>query len=157
MSSSRMAETADKDVNTDRNPGSAISDGLSKSRHAAAEAANQIADSTSEALSAVQDRAESAYRSATELSDRGYRKARAASYSAGRNVEAFFEENPIMVPVFSFVGGMVLGTLLPRTAREDRYLGEWRDELLHQGLAQARAVSTPARKRDKRKLGDFGD
>ena len=126
--------------------------GIDHTRSLAADAASAVADGTAETLSTAQKRAEAAYRATTAASRHGVRKARAATSSAGHAVEGYFEENPLMIAAIGFVGGMALGSLLPRTRHENRYMGEWRDEMVRRGLRYSRETSAAARMRAEQDL-----
>jgi ElaB/YqjD/DUF883 family membrane-anchored ribosome-binding protein len=64
---------------------------------------------------------------------------------AGRGVQRYVAENPVMVGLVGLAAGLLLGALLPRTRREDEAFGEWADEVREQGLRYAHGATQRGR------------
>jgi len=62
-----------------------------------------------------------------------------------RGVEAFVEENPVMVGVVGLAAGLLIGALLPSTRRENQVFGRYADEVREQGLRYARDLAEQGR------------
>ncbi|MGL1190201.1 hypothetical protein ACSTLK_24155, partial [Vibrio parahaemolyticus] len=60
-------------------------------------------------------------------------------------VERFVTENPVLVGVVGLAAGLLLGSLLPRTRREDEAVGPWADEVREQGMRYAREATERGR------------
>lgn len=104
----------------------------------AAKAASTVAEGVEEGYARVRSKAETAYRSSRSAANRTARSVKHRSVRTGQNIESYFEENPLMIGAAGFFGGLVLGSLLPRTRSEDRNLGRWRDEAARKGMAYGR-------------------
>lgn len=57
------------------------------------------------------------------------------------SVQRFVEDNPVMVGVVGLAAGMLLGSLLPGTKRENETFGKYADEVKDQGLRYARDLA----------------
>jgi ElaB/YqjD/DUF883 family membrane-anchored ribosome-binding protein len=64
---------------------------------------------------------------------------------AGRGVQRYVAENPVMVGLVGLAAGLLLGALLPRTRREDATFGHWADEVREQGLRYAQEATQRGR------------
>lgn len=94
-------------------------------------------DATSTASSWATDQYGSASRRVSEAGRRS-----AASLSTGRDgVQQFVEDNPVMVGVVGIAAGLLLGSLLPGTRRENQVFGRYADEVKDQGLRYARDLA----------------
>ncbi len=129
---------------------STASQAAETAKASAAKAASTVSESVEEGYERVRSKAESAYRSSRNAAHRTARSVKYRSVRTGQNIESYFEENPLMIGAAGFFGGLVLGSLLPRTRSEDRNLGRWRDEAARKGMAYGRefADSTAQRAED---------
>ncbi len=98
------------------------------------------------------------------MSERARTPRRRPAASASGRARELFETHPLLVGVLGFAGGFLLGSLLPRTPREDRLLGPLRDDLKATGLrygeemtAQARAYAEEAMQRQAGRRDPDGD
>jgi len=125
---------------------------VTQARSAATTAAHELKDSTTQqfhdasdavghALHDAGDKASSlAHRAsdtaqhwasdAKEATSEAVQGARHGVESAGRSLQGSFHENPLALGAGALVLGVVVGAVLPRTAREDGLLGEARDGVL---------------------------
>ena len=100
----------------------------------AADAARSAADGARQTVTGAYGRAsrtagDARRRSATEFSRRR------------RGIEAFVEENPVMVGVVGLAAGLLVGALLPTTRRENQVFGRYADEVREQGMRYARELA----------------
>lgn len=65
--------------------------------------------------------------------------------SARRGVQRYIAQNPVMVGLVGLAAGLLLGSLLPRTRREDETFGHWADEVREQGLRYAQDMTERGR------------
>jgi ElaB/YqjD/DUF883 family membrane-anchored ribosome-binding protein len=111
----------------------------------------------------VQQRAEEAYEQAGEWAHDTYERASSWASdtlgqgsrrlrsrtgqlgSAGQGIQRYVTQNPVMVGLVGLAAGLLLGSLLPRTRREDEMFGEWADEVRHQGLRYAQDAAQRGR------------
>jgi ElaB/YqjD/DUF883 family membrane-anchored ribosome-binding protein len=123
---STVAETTAVAEKITERAGEALNSASSTVRDAASEARRAAEDGYREAA----ERVGAAYESAAETAEQGYRAARASAQSAAREigtqtrrasarVSNFASENPLMVGVIGFAGGLLIGALLPRGGRDD--------------------------------------
>ena len=112
----------------------------------------QARASASDALGDARDRASRTYGDAkTWASDKYDEHSSRASEFADRSArtlqhhrtttERFVSENPLLVGVVGVAAGLLLGALLPRTAKEDEAIGPYADDLRDQGLRYARDMT----------------
>ncbi|MGA0599006.1 hypothetical protein [Enterovirga sp. CN4-39] len=105
-------------------------DGLKSAAEAARSAAETVRETASEAYErATRRTGELRRRSASELTRRR------------RGIEAFVEENPVMVGVAGLAAGLLIGSLLPSTRRENQVFGRYADEVREQGMRYARELA----------------
>jgi len=64
---------------------------------------------------------------------------------AKHNMERVVTENPVMIGVIGLAAGMLIGSLLPRTRKEDKTFGRWSDEMREQGYRYAREMAKQGR------------
>ena len=74
---------------------------------------------------------------AADLADRSVR----TLHQHRTTTERFVSENPLLVGVVGVAAGLLLGALLPRTAKEDEAIGPYADDLRDQGLRYARDMT----------------
>lgn len=120
---------------------------------------NVISSATDQAVRALGDARHTlgeAYETAADWAGESYAEAarrvryarRRSEIEMGRSrqsVEAFVEDNPIMVGVAGLALGLLAGALLPGTRREDRYLGPYADDVKAQGLRYAQDLAEQGR------------
>jgi len=116
--------------------GHQISDAAGKALGQASDAAGNALHGASEtAMGLVQGASETASHLAEQASDAAASVAKGAQQGVKR-VEAGFQtqlqDNPIALGAAALAIGAVVGFSLPRTEREDQFMGETRDRLLHQ-------------------------
>jgi ElaB/YqjD/DUF883 family membrane-anchored ribosome-binding protein len=99
------------------------------------------ADAAKSATEAARSTASDAYgRASRTVGDAGRRSA--AQFKRNRRgVEAFVEENPVMVGVVGLAAGLLIGALLPTTRRENQVFGRYADEVREQGMRYARELA----------------
>jgi hypothetical protein len=69
------------------------------------------------------------------------RNAPTSTGEATRLVSTYVEANPIMVGVLGLAAGLILGSVLPGTRRENEIVGRYADEVKDQGLRYARDLA----------------
>ena len=103
-------------------------------------AKDSLKGAKSGAKSAV-SKATEGYNSATRrVSDAGRRSAGGLNQTRD-SVQRFIEDNPIMVGVAGLAAGLLIGSLLPGTRRENEVFGRYADEVRDQGLRYARDLA----------------
>jgi hypothetical protein len=80
----------------------------------------------------------SAYSGASRFGSSAYSGASRLGYRTRDTFADVLEREPLALGAFGLAIGAALGALLPRTATEDRLMGEWRDELLEDAEAYGR-------------------
>lgn len=124
---------------------SAARDGL----NSAAETARSATEAARQGASDIYNKATSWGRDGLSSASRGVGGAgrrSAAEFNRGRRgVEAFVEDNPIMVGVVGLAAGLLVGALLPGTRRENEVFGRYADEVRDQGLRYAREMAEQGR------------
>jgi ElaB/YqjD/DUF883 family membrane-anchored ribosome-binding protein len=138
------------------------------------DAAQNVGETARQTAEQVQEKAGQAYDQASEWASDTYERAnswasdnlnseqmsRARSRSmqgmrgAGRGVQQYVAENPVMVGLVGLAAGLLIGALLPRTRREDETLGEWADEVRQQGMRYARDMTQRGREFLEENLGE---
>jgi len=127
-------------------------------RERAHQAAGTVREKTHDTAEAVREKAQEArdytsqrYRHAKDASRENYDKARDYSrqkwgetregaHRARARLGDRVERNPLVAAGLGVLGGLTLGLLLPRTQRENRAMGKYRDGLYDQATAAARAA-----------------
>jgi hypothetical protein len=79
-----------------------------------------------------------AYSGASRFGSSAYYGASRLGYRTRDTFADVLEREPLALGAFGLAIGAALGALLPRTAAEDRLMGEWRDELLEDAEAYGR-------------------
>jgi hypothetical protein len=79
-----------------------------------------------------------AYSGASRFGSSAYYGASRLGYRTRDTFADVLEREPLALGAFGLAIGAALGALLPRTATEDRLMGEWRDELLEDAEAYGR-------------------
>ncbi|HEY7385587.1 MAG TPA: hypothetical protein VH743_18150 [Beijerinckiaceae bacterium] len=72
-------------------------------------------------------------------------------------IERFVSENPMMVGVMGLAAGLLIGALLPRTRQEDRFFGQWADDLRDQGVRYAKEAAQRSRELVEEAVSGAGD
>lgn len=109
---------------------------LDKARDAADAARLAVA----EKAAAARDYASEGWDAARERTTDYAGRVRNAASKSGHKAADTFEANPLAAAVIGVAAGALLGALLPRTAREDEWLGESRDRLAERARAAAKAA-----------------
>jgi ElaB/YqjD/DUF883 family membrane-anchored ribosome-binding protein len=99
------------------------------------------AEAARSATEAVRTTASGAYGRATQTVGDARRRSAAHVTRHRRGVEAFVEENPVMVGVVGLATGLLIGALLPTTRRENQVFGRYADEVREQGMRYARELA----------------
>jgi hypothetical protein len=73
------------------------------------------------------------------------RYARSGSRQGLDRVQSYAAQNPVVVGLVGLAAGLLIGSLLPRTRREDEMFGEWADEVRNQGLRYAHEMGQRGR------------
>lgn len=116
--------------------------------------AEQVQEKASEALEQASDWARDTYERASSWAsdafehgpDRPGRGRMGQRFGgAGRGVQQYVAQNPVMVGLVGLAAGLLIGALLPRTRREDEVFGEWADEVREQGMRYAQDMTQRGR------------
>ncbi len=99
------------------------------------------AEAARSATEAVRTTASGAYGRASQTVGDARRRSAAQVTRHRRGVEAFVEENPVMVGVVGLATGLLIGALLPTTRRENQVFGRYADEVREQGMRYARELA----------------
>lgn len=97
----------------------------------------RVGDAYDDARAWTAERYEAQARRAAALAERGRGQLRDTRSAT----EAFVSDNPLLVGIVGLAGGLLLGSLLPRTRQENRVIGPYADELRDQGLRYAREMT----------------
>ena len=124
---------------------SAARSALDQATSTAKEGLKSAADTARSATDAARHTAEEAYSSASRTVSQAGRRSAQEFTRTRRGVEAFVEENPIMVGVVGLAAGLLVGALLPNTRRENQVFGRYADEVRDQGLRYARDLAQQGR------------
>lgn len=114
--------------------------------------AEGVLDSANDAYERAADWGKDTYRGASSWAADRYGSARQSAGDARRRggdgfdrtrrqVTDFVEENPVMVGVVGVAAGLLLGSLLPGTKRENRAFGRYADEVREQGFRYAQDLA----------------
>ncbi|NNM73678.1 hypothetical protein [Enterovirga aerilata] len=114
---------------------------LGQAASTAREGLKGAADTARSATEAARQTAGEFYGRASRTVDDARRRSAAELSRRRRGVEAFVEENPVMVGVVGFAAGLLIGSLLPATRRENQIFGRYADEVRDQGLRYARELA----------------
>lgn len=120
-------------------------DALADARESAAHTAGKLRDRASDRYEKAQDWAQESYESLSRNAVYARRRGVAELNRGRRGVEAFVEENPIMVGVAGIAAGLLIGALLPSTRRENQLLGPYADDIRREGARYARDVAQQGR------------
>lgn len=91
----------------------------------ASHAADTVSDAASQAVGQVQERVGEAREQAAHLGARAGEQMQQAHH--------VMEEMPLSTAIAAFAIGAAVGLMLPATRRENRIMGEWRDDLVERG------------------------
>lgn len=132
-SADRMREKAHRAADTVR-----------EKTHDTAEAVREKAqgarDYTSDRYRHAKDASRENYDKAKDFSRRKWGETREGAHRARVGLGDRVERNPLVAAGIGILGGLTLGLLLPRTQRENRAMGKYRDGLYDQATAAARAA-----------------
>jgi ElaB/YqjD/DUF883 family membrane-anchored ribosome-binding protein len=149
--------------------GQSTTDTVRQAAQSAGETVRQAADQVQETAG---DLYEQATEQAGELYDQASRWARDTYEQGSRQFESvrnrsmqsvgrtggsigrFVGENPVLVGIVGLAAGLLLGSLLPRTRREDETLGRWSDEVRDQGMRYARDMAHRGREFVEESFGE---
>ncbi|WP_119168207.1 hypothetical protein [Algihabitans albus] len=109
------------------------------------EAAGAARDAVKERVEATAEWSRDQTEGARRTVDRSAQKLRQGATKAGRRAKGVFDDYPLALGVLAFAGGFVLGTVLPRTVPENRYIGPLRDDLKERGLRESERLARQAR------------
>ncbi|TDR93240.1 hypothetical protein [Enterovirga rhinocerotis] len=138
---------------------------LDRAQEAVRDAAHNVADKASRTAEHVRDAVSDRYERASEWAHDGYESvARNATYARRRSavefrrgrrgVESFIDENPIMVGVAGLAAGLLIGSLLPATRRENRAFGRYADEFKRDGLRYAHDIARDVAEQGRALMGE---
>ncbi|MGY2052814.1 hypothetical protein [Methylobacterium sp. JK268] len=150
---STVKDTAGRTAEQLRQTADAAADHLKRT---ASDAVSQAHERASQTYGAFQSRGSDAIDRARDFAqdaiDRGTRRYEDFRDRGGEHVargqsavERFVTENPVLVGVVGLAAGLLLGSLLPRTRREDEAVGPWADEVREQGMRYAREATERGR------------
>ena len=120
---------------------SAARSGLDQATSTVKDGLRSATDTARSATDAARQTAEEAYNSASRTVSQASRRSAQEFTRTRRGVEAFVQENPIMVGVVGLAAGLIVGALLPNTRRENQVFGRYADEVRDQGLRYARDLA----------------
>lgn len=66
------------------------------------------------------------------------------AHRAERQASGFIQEHPLVVGALGFALGVALGGIFPTTKKEDEYMGEYRDRVLHKAAETGQAQADKA-------------
>lgn len=89
--------------------------------------------------------AEERYDRGRHYADEARRRSAAGLRRGGSSAQRFAHDNPMLVGVVGLAAGLLIGSLLPRTRREDRTFGQYADEVREQSLRYAREAAQRGR------------
>lgn len=115
-----MAEGAKDKASHLSDQASHLSDKARDTRHQLGERAHHLGDNVRDTTSHLQHGAQSS------LHDMSNRARHMGSQSSD-----FIQEHPLVVGAIGFALGAALGGIFPATKKEDEYMGEYRDRVLH--------------------------
>ena len=152
----------DYDTGDSDEPG-AVRRNLDKAREAVGAAKSTLADKAAAARDAAGDGWDAARERSAALAGR----ARSTVGATGRKAGDALEDHPLAAAVIGVATGALIGAMLPRTAREDEWLGESRDRLAERARAAAKAALDAGRRElderglnidaAKAKISDLGE
>lgn len=116
-------------------------DGLKAVSGQAKATTDAIRDTAGGAYDKASDWGRTQYGSASRKVTDASRRSAAGLSKGRRGVEAFVDENPVMVGVVGLAAGLLIGALLPGTRHENRLIGPYADEARDQGLRYARELA----------------
>ncbi|MEJ8570049.1 hypothetical protein [Microbaculum marinum] len=107
-------------------------------RHAVEDGYRRTVEGASEAYEAAADTVDRGYRQARAGVESTYRRADWQTRRAGAEVSRYVNDNPVMVGVIGFAGGLLLGALLPWGRRSngggnESYANRYREAAYSQG------------------------
>jgi ElaB/YqjD/DUF883 family membrane-anchored ribosome-binding protein len=143
--------TADKDSSATSKP-QALRDGIDNAREQVSSALHSAGERTKDGLDQARGVVGEAYASGRERAIELYAGAKDSARTAGQSAADGLEHNPIAAVLGGVALGVVIGALLPRTAREAKVLGSVGEKL--QDIAKE-AVGA-ARDAGKDKLDELG-
>ena len=121
----------------------------------ARQAASQAGEAVRETADQVSKFARETYEQASSwasdtMSGRSGRSGRSRYAGSGSRqsldrVQSYAAQNPVVVGLVGLAAGLLIGSLLPRTRREDEMFGEWADEVRDQGLRYAHEMGQRGR------------
>ena len=97
-----------------------------------------------DAASGAQDTAKRYGREAQQTAQRYGREARRGARRAANRTEELMEDNPLAVGAATLALGAFAGLLLPGTRKEDEWMGETRDRVVHQAQSAAKETAERA-------------
>ncbi|WP_157961362.1 hypothetical protein [Microvirga flavescens] len=120
--------------------------------HPLRERAERIRDRMGETYEHASEWAHDTYGRASTWAEDAYERghdsverARSRSARMTRGVRDYASENPMVVCMVGLAAGFLIGTLLPRTRRENKAFGEWSDDVREQGLRYAQDMTQRGR------------
>jgi ElaB/YqjD/DUF883 family membrane-anchored ribosome-binding protein len=118
-----------------------VQDTVKEAGEAAQETLKSVRRRASDVYDDAADAARESYRTVTRGAARMRRNAPNSPGQAGRMVSSYIEENPIMVGVLGLAAGLILGSIIPGTRRENEVFGRYADDVKDQGLRYARDLA----------------
>jgi ElaB/YqjD/DUF883 family membrane-anchored ribosome-binding protein len=133
----------------DKQSGQGAADTVRQTAEQVQEKAGEVYEQATEWAQDTYERATSWASDAFEQGSDQFSHARSRSTqgmgSARRGVQRYVAQNPVMVGLVGLAAGVLLGSLLPRTRREDETFGTWADEVREQGLRYAQDMTERGR------------
>jgi ElaB/YqjD/DUF883 family membrane-anchored ribosome-binding protein len=110
----------------------------------ASNVADAVSDTASNVATTVSDTASNVAHGAKEMTYRAQDNVRYQAERARMNFNYAMNESPFAVGAVAFAAGAAIGLMLPRTEKEDKWMGETRDHLMEQAKETAKETAKKA-------------
>jgi ElaB/YqjD/DUF883 family membrane-anchored ribosome-binding protein len=122
-------------------PATIVKDTVKQADEAAQDTLKSVRKRAANVYDDAADAARQSYETVSRGAARIRRNAPNSPSQAGRIVARYVEENPIMVSVLGLAAGLIAGSLLPGTRRENQVFGRYADDVKDHGLRYARDLA----------------
>lgn len=136
-----------------------VRDRAKEALHAGSEKVSELAGSGRETLEHTAHKARETYEDLVERLDQayhdGFSEGRRALQRSADTAGTFAREHPLALCALGIAGGLLLGSLLPRSRTEDRLIGPYADEVKERAQSYGSKVVREGRKRVERAARDI--